>query len=325
MNLTIVAYHYVRDLARTRYPEIKGRAVSEFIGQLEYIERHYTFVSVEDVVTAAQGKSRLPKNGVLLTFDDGFADHFQNVLPLLHEKGIQGAFFPPARPVLEEVVLDVHKIHFILSCVPDARILVSAILKTIDENRDKFQLERPDAYWSLYGKSGRYDSAEVRFVKHMLQMRLPHSLRVSILDDLFHDYVSGDERSFAAELYMTLDQLRMMVREGMYVGSHGYNHCRMDGLSYDEQKDEVVRSRDFLRMIGAATENWVMCYPYGAHNANLRRVLGQYGCILGLTTEVKIAEVSASQFLQLPRLDTNDLPMTGDAPMSQWTLQLLDA
>ena len=325
MNLTIVAYHYVRDLARSRYPEIKGCAVSEFIGQLEYLERHYTFVSVEDVVLAARGKSRLPKNGVLLTFDDGFADHFQNVLPLLHEKRIQGAFFPPARAILEEVVLDVHKIHFILSCVPDTRVLVSAILKTVDENRDKFQLGRPEAYWSLYGKSGRYDAAEVRFVKQMLQMGLPHSLRVGTLEQLFYNYVSGDERAFAAELYMTVDQLRMMVREGMYVGSHGYNHCRMDGLSYDEQEDEVVRSRDFLSRIGAASENWVMCYPYGAHNATLRKVLGQYGCIVGLTTEAKIADVSASQLLHLPRLDTNDLPTTSDAPISRRTLQLLDA
>jgi hypothetical protein len=30
MALTIVMYHYVRDLARTRYPGIKGRDLSSF-------------------------------------------------------------------------------------------------------------------------------------------------------------------------------------------------------------------------------------------------------------------------------------------------------
>ena len=38
-TVTIVMYHYVRDLERTRYPEIKGLDAKKFRGQLMHIRR----------------------------------------------------------------------------------------------------------------------------------------------------------------------------------------------------------------------------------------------------------------------------------------------
>ena len=81
--LTIVMYHYVRDLARSRYPGLKALTVDAFDGQLDYITRHYRVCSVRDVVAATRGEHRLPPNACLLTFDDGFLDHFTTVLPRL--------------------------------------------------------------------------------------------------------------------------------------------------------------------------------------------------------------------------------------------------
>jgi hypothetical protein len=39
-SLTIVMYHFVRDLARSRYPAIKALTVDAFRGQLDYLARH---------------------------------------------------------------------------------------------------------------------------------------------------------------------------------------------------------------------------------------------------------------------------------------------
>ena len=40
--LTIVMYHYVRDLRRSRFPGIKGLSLDAFEGQLEYLDHHQT-------------------------------------------------------------------------------------------------------------------------------------------------------------------------------------------------------------------------------------------------------------------------------------------
>jgi hypothetical protein len=62
MALSIVMYHYVRDLARTRYPAIKGRDLTAFRGQLDYLARRHTLVTAEQVVAAVKGGEPLPDN-----------------------------------------------------------------------------------------------------------------------------------------------------------------------------------------------------------------------------------------------------------------------
>ena len=91
--LTIINYHYVRDLSRTRYPQIKGLPTQRFEGQLDYITKHYTVCSVGQVVSALKGEDQLPPYPCLLTFDDGLVDHYVTVFPRLEERGIIGSFF----------------------------------------------------------------------------------------------------------------------------------------------------------------------------------------------------------------------------------------
>ena len=101
-------YHYVRDLKHSRFPAIKGLSLERFCRQLDYIQARYTPISVEKLLRAlGSGGEDLPPNPILLTFDDGYSDHFANVFPLLDARGIQGCFFPPAQAVLEHTVLDV--------------------------------------------------------------------------------------------------------------------------------------------------------------------------------------------------------------------------
>ncbi len=93
-TVTIVMYHYVRDLEHSRFPAIKGLSLQRFHRQLDYIQAHYTPVKVEDSWMHCRiSDKELPPNPILLTFDDGYSDHFLNVFPQLDARGIQGCFF----------------------------------------------------------------------------------------------------------------------------------------------------------------------------------------------------------------------------------------
>jgi peptidoglycan/xylan/chitin deacetylase (PgdA/CDA1 family) len=146
------------------------------------------------------------------------------------------------------------------------------------------------------------------FIKRLLQKVLPQPSRAAILDDMFHRFVAVEEYTLANELYLTIEQLRTMVRCGMYVGSHSYEHSWMDTLSPGEQQCEIERSLEFLSAVGAPTADWVMCYPYGATNDSLVAILERRQCAFGLTTEVGRAPDLRSNPYRLPRMDTNDFP-----------------
>jgi peptidoglycan/xylan/chitin deacetylase (PgdA/CDA1 family) len=322
--LTIVMYHYVRDLAHSRYPAIKGLTTERFEGQLDYLARHYQVVSLAQIHAAARDAAPLPANALLLSFDDGFADHYLTVYPRLAARGWTGCFFPPAEATLEHKMLDVHKIHFVLASCPEPAKLVGRILELAAAARTQEAPDLPEsaALRAAWTKPGRFDGPDVVFIKTALQQGLPQPLRGRIVDRLFAEYVSPDEGVFARELYMDLAQMRQMNRSGMEFGGHGSKHVWLGRSDRALQQSEIAACRTLLTRINerdGPPDPWAMCYPYGDYNADTLELLRAGGCVLGLTTRVELAR-DLSRPMELPRLDTNDLPCSAAAPPCPWTL-----
>lgn len=317
--VSIITYHYVRMLRHSRYPEIMGLDYYLFKEQIAYIKKHYNVISAYDLIDTIETNSDLPPKALLLTFDDGYIDHFTNVFPVLDMQKLPGLFFPPAKCILESQVLDVNKIHFILASVLNKCDILDDIFRLIDENRSSYDLETNEYYWQKSEELKRFDSAEVIFIKRILQRDLPKSLRKIITDCLFNKYVTNDEVSFSQELYMSVEQVSHLQRNGMYVGSHGFDHCWLNYLHDNEQRNEIDLSLQFLKSIGSNTDRWIMCYPYGEYNNSLLSLLKARNCVVGLTTQPGVADLQQDNPLTLPRLDTNDLPKKSNASLNEWT------
>lgn len=318
--LTIVTYHYVRELDHSEYPDINGLPLRDFEEQIAYISDHYRVIGADELMTVLQENEQLPPRSLLLTFDDGYADHFHNVLPVLEREDMKGCFFPPAGCIQERSVLTVNKIHFVLAVVDDAGELAEYLMERIEAEREAWDLETPEHYWERLGKSGRWDPPEVVFCKRLLQRELPRELRRRWTDDLFKKYVTADEAAFSDELYMNREQLSELRERGMYVGCHGYEHYWMNTLEPERQNEELDRSLSFLSGLGVNTDRWIMCYPYGAYDDSLKNLLRERNCVAALTTEQGLARPGEDDPLALPRIDTNDLPKQEEAEPGKWTL-----
>lgn len=320
--LTVVMYHYVRDLKHSRFPQIKGLQTELFKEQLHFLKRNYHFVTIEEVIhyCASNGREALPEHPVLLTFDDAYADHFNNVFPILRHENIQGAFYPPVKAVTEHMVLDVNKIHFILASIPqeDFQRLLDEIKLLLDGNREEFHLRSYDYYFDKLAVANRFDSKETIFVKRLLQVELDEKLRKKMTNILFQKIVGMDESAFSRELYMSIDQIKCMVDCGMHIGSHGYDHYWLSSLSKEKQEFEILKSIEFIKEVGGDVKNWSICYPYGDYNEDTINLLKANGCKLGLTTDVSLADLNNESIYKLPRLDTNDLPKTVNSQPNQW-------
>jgi peptidoglycan/xylan/chitin deacetylase (PgdA/CDA1 family) len=303
-SLTIVMYHYVREIKNSAYSLIKGLEFEGFKRQLDYLESKHTIITAEQLIAFANGTGKIPNDSCLLTFDDGYKDHVAYVLPELLRRKLQGSFFPPVKPVTEREMLDVNCVHFILACQPDTTTLIDEIKAACfasGVSHDRFML-----YWQTYRMAGRYDSKDIAFVKRMLQHVLPLALRNSITAHLFKKYVGRNSRDFANELYLSLDDTKKLVESGMYVGGHGYRHLWLNEEPKESQEREINLSLEFLAHIGAPTEDWIMCYPYGGYNSDTLDILKNKKCCIGLTTKVGAAALDRDKLLELSRFNTND-------------------
>lgn len=327
MIVSIVTYHYVRPLQESRFPQIKGLDTAEFREQISYIQKHYSVISGQDLLLAQQAGelASLPSRSALLTFDDGYLDHFTHVFPILFDAGLPGCFFPPVRSAAERKLLDVNKIHFILASVKDEQVLIEDIFRTLSSlGYDQLVSERSDL-WAKLGHASRYDTAEVAFIKSLLQRDLSPEVRGSVAQALFEKYVTNDETGFAEELYATTDQLRVMSEGGMYVGCHGYDHNWLGTLTPEAQQSDIEKALAWFQQFGGGASPWIMCYPYGSYDTSLLGLLAEAGCAIGLTSDAGIADLNRDQHMTLPRLDTNDLPRSAEAAPNEWTLRHVSA
>jgi peptidoglycan/xylan/chitin deacetylase (PgdA/CDA1 family) len=304
-TVQIVMYHYVRPIKDSLFPEIKGLEIEGFRNQLDFFQENFSIITADSLISAVQNNDSLPRDALLLTFDDGYKDHFQYVFPELSKRNLQGLFFPPARPILESKLLDVNAIHYILASAKN----IEELLQDFNSQCLLHGIAQSDLdkSWKelAYPKK---DIAEVVFIKSMLQRELPEEIRENIVGILFEKYVECSESELAQDIYMSVDELKELIAQGMYVGSHAYNHFWLDSVSYDLQKKEIEKSLHFLEGIGAPTNDWIMCYPYGAHNEETIQIIKEKGCALALGTEVGATNLDLQNRYSLKRWDTNDFP-----------------
>ncbi len=305
-KLTIVMYHYVRPIKNSAYPGIKGLELKGFKRQLDYLQENYSIINSEEVIEAVLKKKKLPKNACWLTFDDGFKDHIKYVMPELLSRKLSGTFFPPEAAIRKSKMLNVHSIHHILSCASDIDDVIQDLNILCRQNgiTDK-QIK---SYYKSVNKASRYDNEKIIYIKRMLQRELPEKTRNFIVIELFKKYVKISQKEFSKKLYMNTNEVSKLLKNGMSIGSHGSMHYWLDEISLQRQKEDIMKSLEFLEEVGAQTSNWIMCYPYGAYNKNTLSLIKKLGASLGVTTEIGKANLLADNPLTLPRLDTNDFP-----------------
>ena len=85
----VLCYHRVNDDA---HPFFTGTPVALFRKQMEALRRHFTVLPLTELGERARLRD-LPRNGVAVTFDDGYRDNYQNALPVLRDLGLKATIF----------------------------------------------------------------------------------------------------------------------------------------------------------------------------------------------------------------------------------------
>lgn len=311
-------YHYVRDIENSRYPQINGLESYLFNEQILYLKKKYNIITMESFLDSINLNNSLPEKAALLTFDDGYIDHFTQVFPILLNNNIQGSFFIPAKVVNENIVLDVNKIHYILASCKNIDLIIKDIKKLILKFKFDYKLNTFNYYYEKLAISNRFDDERAIFVKRLLQVELEDKARKVFIQILFNKYVNISESTLSKELYLNMNQIMCMKNAGMHIGAHGYEHNWLGKLNEENQKNEILKSIDFLNSIGVDKNKWTMCYPYGSFDDSLINILKQNNFQAAFTTNVNIADFNADNKFVLPRLDTNDFPKNRNAKDNAW-------
>jgi peptidoglycan/xylan/chitin deacetylase (PgdA/CDA1 family) len=92
----ILMYHYVGELPEDADVYRTDLTVDPavFRAHIAYLHSEgYQTISMYDLYAALMHGAALPPRPIILTFDDGYIDHYEHVFPILREFGFTGTFF----------------------------------------------------------------------------------------------------------------------------------------------------------------------------------------------------------------------------------------
>ena len=93
----VLALHAIVDLSDDPAISDYGIPRERFAKLLDSLTRRgWSFVDLDQFLRFLDGREAAPRRGVLVTFDDGYADLVTDALPVLHERGIPGVAFAVA-------------------------------------------------------------------------------------------------------------------------------------------------------------------------------------------------------------------------------------
>lgn len=311
---TIVFYHYVRDVERTAFPGIKALSVADFVAQLDWLQARFDVIDGATFDRAVAAGADFVRPTALLTFDDGFIDHYQYVFPILEARKLGGIFFVSGATLgAHPRLLNVHRTHFLLSHLGADRFAQEVAAGLEAEGVAVASAVRREGIY-------RYDEALDIRIKRILNYEAPYPVADRVLARLFEHHL-GDTEAFARALYLTEAQIMEMARGGLSFGFHTETHPVLSRLGRREQHRELKRGPQLVRdLTGQAAVSF--CYPYGlthTYNSDTLQVLEECGYSMAFNTARRVAAIGADPRYELPRFDTRDLTRADPATMALGT------
>lgn len=286
----------------------------DFAAQLDHFREAYDVVDRAAFLATMRGERAPRDDEVVLTFDDGLADHYDHVLPELEARDMWGIFYVPAGPYLHGGALDVHRIHALLGAA-GGEAVAAALDDLVDESMlDEEHVDRFEG--SVYDRQDNEDATER--AKTVLNYYVADDARGRVIDELDERLMGGD--GYHDDIYMSRDELRALREAGMTVGSHAVTHRVMSTLSADEQRAEIETSFDFLEDVLGELPVRTYCHPYGGEHSytdETLETLEAVGCEFSFDVndrDLAAADVDTHRH-RLPRYDCNDFPH-GEATVS---------
>jgi len=238
-----------------------------FLRQMQYVKMHYTAIMASQLENIP-----LPRNAVVITFDDGLKNVYTNAMPVIKNLDLKAALF--ALPALS---------HKGQSIWPD-RVYETIMKASVDEiDLTEFSLPRYD----LKGKT-TYERARLARELNGRLKSSPHALRLRVLD--FLDTFRGlSEQSPHPEFrLMSMEELKTMAESGLFeIGLHTDTHPILSTQTREEQAAEIAGCMKKLEEAGIKYIH-VFAYPNGRRqdfNDDTINILKDKGIRLALSTE----------------------------------------
>jgi peptidoglycan/xylan/chitin deacetylase (PgdA/CDA1 family) len=250
----IMVYHGICLNDPTKFNSI-FLTLKTFESHLKFYKKYFNVISLDDYY---QQKFSKNKFNICLTFDDGFANNYKYVLPLLEKYELPATFF--------------------ITAIRDAGydILWNDFLSIISKYGFKKITYKSRTY--LKDNYNKYISAETGISLNEELRNLGFDKKAEMMQILYPlALFKSNKKEEDYWLQMTREQIRQ-VAESPYitVGAHGYYHNDLAKISMEDAAKELMLTKSYLENITGKPVG-SFAFPYGSYNPDVVAIAKKTG------------------------------------------------
>ena len=227
-SLLILNYHRVGDAANTPYDSgTFSCTTAEFDWQVGYLKHRYPIINLEGAVDIVHGRTAPSRTSILLTFDDGYRDNFEQAFPVLRAHEVSATFFLPTA--------------FVGTGLLPWWDIIAFIVKNSARNRITLSYPKPAEFDLTHPHRAETTAAILELFK---QPSVTDTERFIQALEAACDFERP--RDNAERCFLNWDEAREMQAGGMRFGSHSHTHEILSKQPYARQLEELQVSRGIL-------------------------------------------------------------------------------
>lgn len=268
-KVLVLYYHRINSLER----DINMLAVSpyQFQQHMKFIKKNYITARFEEDWTLLDGP------GVVITFDDGYLDNYQNALPILEELEIPATIFISTGTMEQERELWWDELEYLL-------------MEGIDIP-GKFHLQD-----EIFEYTWRTDTFEMKLnCYRSLHFLMKNCISIQKRDRWFKQLWDWRRmKPTVRKTHLTLNNatcIELAKSNLITIGGHTVSHPSLAKLDTKDQKKEIEYSLDYLSRLLSKNVD-VFSYPFGVkgvdYDQNTIDICKEFGIKKAATTEMGI-------------------------------------
>jgi len=267
--------------------DLQGLRPSWFADQMAYLHQHYQFLPLSNLLDCYEQQRPVPKNSVVVTFDDGFRDNFTNAYPILQR------FHVPAT------------VFLVTGCVSSGDLPWPQKVGYMFQHTKVESLCHETTGGSCLGLRSTQERKQAKhIVKNALSL-LPRIQRERSLDELSEALQVDVPR----DRMLTWDEVETMRKGGTEFGAHTFSHPCMALQSSKEARWEMEESlREFQTRLGITRPPFV--FPSGSYTQELVKMAISVGfrCVFQSRTSIRVNSIENTTQFTLSRIGLPNAP-----------------
>lgn len=246
-EITVLMFHQVK--------------ADNFKEQIEYLRKYYNIISEKELIAWYYKNKKLPKNSIMLTFDDGYLNNYLHAWPILKKYKIPATIFLATGHINKQKMTWYDKVEYFINNTNAKEIFFEGKSYILDEEGKK-RLIKKYYYYAI---------------------TLPNKEKEELIENLVKQTKTVMPKILPEEYgFMNWKQINEMIPLITF-GAHTVNHPILPNLTSEEKRYELEESKKAIRL-NTKIDPSSLCYPNGDYDKETIEIAKELGYKIGFSS-----------------------------------------